>query len=137
MTVTVADDAGAYLSLAEGSGNSKFTDVTANDVKINFDGLNDATGANDNAVSSFDALVEVGNNGDSQVALDYTATDGINLYTGLASGTPSDLSGQTLAAYDGNASPAKDTLEFGVEIDTTKIGGGEHTITIKATAQTA
>ena len=142
VSVTLADDAAAYLSLAEGTGNSAFTNVTVDGhVEIDFSALNEATGANDNAVSSFDALVEVGNNGDSQVTLGYTVTDSggtdvtgdINLYTGLASGTPSDLSGQTLAAYDSTNS-TKDVLEFGVEMDTNAIGGDTYTITIEATA---
>jgi hypothetical protein len=141
MSVTVATDANSYLSLAEGTGDSSYTNVDANDnVEITFGALNEANGANDNAVSSFDALVEVGNNGNNQVTLDYTVTDSagtdvtadVNLYTGSAGGTPTDLSGQTLAAYD-TTNSVKDTLEFGVEIDTSAIAGDTYTITIEAT----
>lgn len=142
VSVTLADDAAAYLSLAEGTGNSAFTEVTtAGNVKISFGALNGATGANEEAVSSFDALIEVGNHGDSQVTLGYSILDSggvdvtgdINLYTGSAGGTPADLAGQTLAAYD-SVNAVKDTLEFGVEMDTRAIAAGTYTITISATA---
>lgn len=142
MNVTVADDSLAYLSLAEGTGNSAFTNVTTGgNVEISFDAFNSANGVNDAAVSSFDALIEVGNHGNSQVTMGYTVTDSggvdvtadVNLYTGSAGGTPTDLSGQTLAAYD-TTNSVKDTLEFGVEMDTKAIAGGTYTITISATA---
>lgn len=140
MSVTVADDANGYLTLAEGTGDSTYTNVDANgNIELTFGAVNEATGANDNAVSSFDALVEVGNNGNSQVSLDYTVTGtggdvtgDVSLYTGSAGGTPSDLSGQTLAAYD-TTNNVKDTLEFGVEMDTNAIAGDTYTVTISAT----
>ena len=139
MSVTVADDANAYLSLAEGTGNSTFTSLDADgNIQLAFAGLNTANGTNDNAVTSFDSLVEVGNNGDSQVTLGYTVRDSgntdvtgdVSLYTGSAGGT--DLAGQKLAAYDSSTS-TKDVLEFGVQMDTNVVADGAYTITISAT----
>ena len=141
MSVTVADDAAAYLSLAEGTGDAAYSGVDADgNVELAFGAVNEATGANDNAVSWFDALVEVGNNGDNQVTLGYTVTDSggvdvtgsVNLYTGSAGGTTTDLAGQTLAAYD-TTNSVKDVLEFGVEMDTNTIAGDTYTVTISAT----
>lgn len=141
MSVTLADDASAYMSLAQGTGGASYTSVDADgNVQLTFGALNEATGANDNAVSMFDSLVEVGNNGDAQVTLGYTITDssatevtsGLSLYTGSAGGTTTDLAGQTLAAYD-TTNSTKDVLEFGVEMDTNSVAGDTYTVTISAT----
>lgn len=136
MTVQVSDDANAYLSLKPGSGEAAYTNVDADgNIELTFANLNDATGANDNATSWFDALVEVGNDSNSEVALGYEIHDGtdqlvsegIELYTGTPDAM-TDLSNETLVAYD----TAQATLEFGVMMDTSVIAADTYTVTITA-----
>lgn len=143
MTVQIADDADAYLSLAEGTSAGEYATVNADGhVEISFGAVNDALGANDDAVTWFDDLVEVGNNGNSDVTLGYEIADSggtdvtsdINLYTGSGD-AGGDLGGETLTAYDDTADPAVDTLEFGVEMDSRSadvVDGETYTVTITA-----
>lgn len=146
MTVTVADDADAYMSLALGDGSGPYATTNGGNVELDFGAVTgNATGVNDNAISSFDSVIEVGNNSDSEVTLGYTiedsseteVTEGISLYTGSADGDPVDLDTQTLTAFD-TTEQAAQTLQFGVKIDTTTLTGTDtitdetYTVTISA-----
>lgn len=151
VSVTLADDSVAYLTMSAGSGSGEFVDETGNAIAFDFGDLgeNYGDGLNDTAVSSFDSLLNLENAGTNDVEVSFSVADadgadtpeGIRLYTGSATDdSDTDLTGVSLAAFDdsGTEQVEAESVEVGFEIDTNVIETtGTYTVTITATETTA
>lgn len=114
--VSVADDANAFLALEPVDGeDNPYVGVEDGQIVFYFDGEGEADvdGLNDNAVTRFEDILRVTNNGTNEVVLSITARD---------NGENSVNTGLELIGVE-NLSGEGDSTEIGFEFDLTEDGG--------------
>lgn len=124
VTVETAGDANAFLAFSAAGNNNPYVNETDGTVEINLDGNSNASGLNQNAVTTFEELVQVANNGTQDVtdlsfSIDVTSSSNDSAHENAFS---IFYDGGTVAA-DGTTNvlssdlTAGNNLTFGIEID--------------------
>lgn len=141
-SIAVSDDSAALVSLAD-NGTSQFVSTDANNLlTLNYAGSGQATGANDNAVTTIEAGFTVGNNSTQGVGVKITsdAVDAaaVNFYGDTAKTAGVEVlptvntDPHNLDAYD-SVSNVQDSFDVTIELDTTVTDlSGLTTITVTA-----
>ncbi|TKX80484.1 hypothetical protein [Halorubrum sp. SD626R] len=153
VSVQTAGDADALLAFEAANDNPYVSIPTDGQIEINLDntsGNSNATGLNQNAITTFDELVQITNNGTQPVGtLEFEIVDNNgddqdvlsvvykgNVQTDTTSGNSEYSSGDVLSSNIGIG----DTATFGLQVDllnsgTTELDSGDDfTLTIRAEA---
>ena len=157
LNVTLADDANALLSLEPNEGSLPFAGVSAEDgpgnlneyggdateyintaggeLEIDIANLTNANGVNDNAVTRFDDLIRVQNNGTQDVGVRVDAPSGIDVFAWQSGGGTVSITG---GSFDVTL-PQGTIGGVSLEVDTTVISSdlSGATVTIFADAAQA
>lgn len=114
VTIETAGDDAAFLALEAADGDyDEFFDYDDGVLELNIGELGDAEGLNENAVTAFDGIIAITNNGTQEVELSIEQDgDGVALYEGDFEGSDdtTPLDGVTIG--DG------DTENIGIAVDT-------------------
>lgn len=115
VTVDIAGDQAAFLQLGPADAEyDEFFDYVDNVLEINLGGLaaTNADGLNDDAVTAFDAVLEITNEGTQEITLTVDEDgEGVSLYHGGFPGTDSTGGVNATIASGGSE-------EFGIAVDT-------------------
>jgi hypothetical protein len=157
LNVTLADDANALLSLEpnegtlsqpgvsaeDGPGNldpyggdaTEYVNTAGGEVEIDIANLTDANGVNDNAVTRFDDLIRVQNNGTQDVGVRVDAPSGVDVFAWQSGGGTVSITG---GSFDVTL-PQGTIGGVSIEVDTTGISSNLSgaTVTIFADAAQA
>ena len=136
-TVNVAGDESALLALepAAGPNGGEYARIESGELELNLAGYNSsATGVNPNAVTDFDSVFVITNQGTQEVAVNISDSgpnnNSVTFYNGSVSNTLEDGGSETL-------SPGESVV-VSIEVDTTEVDGtptliDEITISAEAT----
>ena len=157
LNVTLADDANALLSIEpnegalsqpgvsaeDGPGNlneyggdaTEYVNTAGGELEIDIANLTNANGVNDNAVTRFDDLIRVQNNGTQDVGVRVDAPSGVDVFAWQSGGGTTSITGPSFDV----TLPQGTIGGVSLEVDTTVISSdlsGE-TVTIIADADQA
>jgi hypothetical protein len=127
-TVNVAGDESALLALepAPGSNGDEYARIEGGELELNLAGYNSsATGVNPNAVTDFDSVFVITNQGTQEVAVNITDSgdynDSVTFYNGSVSTGPLESGSETLSPGD--------SVVVSIKVDTTGVSGEHDLIT--------
>jgi len=139
VNVNVEDDANAFLGLTSASGAGDYVDETGDAIVIDI-GVDGTDGVNTDAVTTFNELVQITNNGTNNVTSISFSLTGTNNPEDAITVTPDGGFDNNFGGTDSSFLATTESETFGLEIDLTDSGGLEQDldgVTLSITASTS